>query len=200
MQVRTVRIILAGCLLAAVTGCENAERSPLIEQIDTLRLEKTELTRQIEQTQSENKQLRKQIEVLSGLPQDKFESLCKVQRIKLTKYTNLYDKDEDGRKDKLIVYIQPVDEDGDTIKAAGAVDVQLWDLNKKDDKALLGEWHIKPRELKKLWLSALLATNYRLTFDVTDKIDSFEEPLTVKITFTDYLTGKVFKEQKVIKP
>jgi len=26
-----------------------------------------------------------------------------------------------------------------------------------------------------------------------------EEPLTVKVTFTDYMTGKVFKEQKVIK-
>ncbi|GAI66166.1 unnamed protein product, partial [marine sediment metagenome] len=32
------------------------------------------------------------------------------------------------------------------------------------------------------------------------KIDEFEEPLTVKVTFTDYLAGKVFTEQKVIKP
>jgi hypothetical protein len=33
-----------------------------------------------------------------------------------------------------------------------------------------------------------------------ETIDDFEEPLTVKVAFTDYLTGKVFKEQKEIKP
>ena len=39
-----------------------------------------------------------------------------------------------------------------------------------------------------------------MTFDVGDVVDKFESPLTVKMTLTDYMTGKVFKEQKVIKP
>jgi len=82
---------------------------------------------------------------------------------------------------------------------AGAVDVQLWDLNKTDSEALLDEWRVEPEELKKLWFATMITINYRLTFDVADKIESMEEPLTVKVTFTDYLTGKVFKEQKVIK-
>ncbi|GAH67953.1 unnamed protein product, partial [marine sediment metagenome] len=55
-------------------------------------------------------------------------------------------------------------------------------------------------ELKKLWFATLITINYRLTFDVADKITGDEEALTVKVTFTDYLTGKVFTEQKVIKP
>jgi len=200
--VRPVIIIVAGCLLVIAAGCDNAgSRAATAKEIKTLRQEKTQLTRQIEQSKSETEQLKEHIQFLSGLrPEAKLEYIDRLQRIKITGYTNLYDKDKDGRKEKLIVYIQPIDLDGDIIKTAGAVDVQLWDLNKEQGQALLGQWHVETNELKKLWLARFLTTNYKLTFDVADKIDEYEEPLTVKVTFTDYLTGKVFKEQKVIKP
>jgi len=193
---------LAGCLLAAAAGCEStgSQKIPPAKQIQTLKQEKRQLARQIEQSKTEAEQLKKQIQILSDLPPEaKFENLYHLQRTKITRYTNLYDKDKDGKKEKLIVYIQPIDEEGDIVKATGAVDVQLWDLNKENGQALLGQWQVKPDELKKLWFATLI-TNYRLTFDVADKITGDEEALTVKVTFTDYLTGKVFKEQKVIKP
>ena len=199
---KTVTIILAGSLLALAGGCENANsrQVSLTEQIQTLREEKTQLTRQLEQSKTENKQFKKQVQVLAGLkPEVKLENLYNLQKIRITRYTNFYDKDKDGKKEKLIVYIQPIDEDGDIVKAAGAVDVQLWDLNEKDGQALLGQWSVRPDELKKLWFATLITINYRLTFDVADKISNVEGPLTVKVTFTDYLTGKVFEEQKVIK-
>ncbi len=195
--------IFAVCLLTLTTACENAnKKSPLAEQIQQLKQEKKELTRQIERSENENEQLKRQIHVLSGLPEEaKAANLYRLQRIKITRYTNFYDKDNDGEKEKLIVYIQPLDEEGDIVKATGAVDVQLWDLNSSQaNQALLGQWHITPSELKKLWFATLITINYRLTFDVTDKIKNIQEPLTVKVTFTDYLTGRVFKEQMVIKP
>ena len=174
----------------------------MAEQIQQLKQEKTELTRQIERSENENEQQQEQILVLSGLPEEaKAENLYRLQRIKVTRYTNFYDKDKDGEKEKLIVYIQPLDEEGDIVKATGAVDVQLWDLNSSQaNQALLGQWHITPGQLKKLWFATVITINYRLTFDVADKIENIQEPLTIKVTFTDYLTGKVFKEQKVIKP
>jgi hypothetical protein len=140
--------------------------------------------------------------VLSGLPEEvKGDNLYRLEIIKIGKYTGFFDKDDDDTKEKLIVYIQPIDEEGDIIKATGAVDVQLWDLDSSEvNQALLGEWHVEPVELKKLWFATLVTINYRLTFDIADKVQSFDEPLTVKVTFTDYLSGKVFKEQKVIKP
>jgi len=199
----TLYAILGGCLLTFLPGCANAgsRRALLTKKINTLRQEKTELTYQIKQAKTENKQLKKQLHELSGLkPGVKLENLYDLQRIKITRYTNLYDKDKDGRNETLIVYIQPTDEEGDVVKATGAVDVQLWDLNKEENEALLGQWNVKPNNLKKLWFATIITINYRLTFDIADKVDSFEEPLTVKVTFTDYLTGKVFTEQKVIKP
>ncbi|HUU16759.1 MAG TPA: hypothetical protein VMW72_06395 [Sedimentisphaerales bacterium] len=190
--------------LCVVAGCENAnsQKSPLVEQIGNLTKQKKQLDNQLEQSRAENEQLTKQMQVLSGLPEEvKGENLYRLEKIKIGKYTGFFDKDDDGKKEKLIVYIQPLDEEGDIIKATGAVDVQLWDLDSSEtNQALLGQWHVEPGELKKLWFATLVTINYRLTFDIGDKVRSFDEPLTVKVTFTDYLSGKVFKEQKVIKP
>lgn len=198
-------VLLCSCALAFfVVGCEtpDSQKNTLSEQIETLKHDKSRLTRQIEQSKSKNKDLQQQINTLHNLAgKIDLEKLYDVQRLKITKHSNLHDKDKDkdGKKETLIIYIQPIDQDGDIVKAAGSVDVQLLNLNEEEPQ-LLGQWHVGPVELRKLWFNALMMTNYRLTFDVSDKVQTFEEPLTVNVTFTDYLTGKVLKEQKVIKP
>ena len=203
-QSRVVRLLSSVfCLLFSVfclfaAGCQS---SNLAKEVKTLRQEKAELKNQIEQSKSEAEQLKNQVHVLSNLPPEvRLEDLYDLQKIKITRYTNLYDKDNDGKKEKLLVYIQPIDEEGDIVKATGAVDVQLWDLNKEASQAQLGHWHITPSQLKKLWFATLITINYRLPFDVADKITGDEKELVVKVTFTDYPRGKVFKEQKIIRP
>lgn len=184
-----------------VTGCSTANKkeSPAVE-IEQLKQKNEKLRNQIEQSNSENKKLKEQIQVLSGIPEnERLEILNRLETIKIGRYTGFFDKDDDGKKEKLIVYIQPIDKQGDTIKAAGAAEVQLWDLNKSENQALLGQWKVEADELKKLWFSTMITTNYRLTFDVADIVESMEAPLTVMVTFTDYMTGKVFKEQTSIK-
>jgi hypothetical protein len=186
-----------------VAGCQNSTtpKNPLAEQVEKLSQDKRELTRHIEHIESRNKDLEKQVKALHGITDDvKLKELYDLQSIRITKYTNLFDKDKDGKKETLIVYIQPVDQDGDIIKAAGDVHVQLLDLDKDKEPVLLGKWHITPNRLRKLWFNALLKSHYRMTFDVSEKVETFEEPLTVTVTFTDYLTGKVFEEQRLIKP
>jgi cell division protein FtsB len=197
-------LALSFSLLFLAAGCQNARPGApgLVGQVQQLSREKAQLQSQLQQSQTENERLKKQIETLSAIPKDQFE-LWFLQRIEIGRFTALYDEDKDGKKEKLIVYVQPIDQDGDTVKSAGQIDVQLWDLNKADSNALLGEWHVGPDQLRKLWLTTLLASNYRLTFDVADKAELFKsasDGLTVKVAFTDYLTGKTFQEQKVIKP
>jgi hypothetical protein len=185
----------AFCFFAV--GCE----SDMAKEVKTLKQENAELKSQIKQSESETEQLKSQVQVLSKLPADvRLEDLYDLQKIRITRYTNLYDKDKDGKKEKLLVYIQPIDEQRDIVKATGAVDVELWDLNKEDGQAKLGAWHVPPAELKTLWCATLITINYRLAFDVGDKITGKEKELVVKVTFTDYPSGKVFKEQKIIRP
>jgi len=192
---------LAGTFLIALAGCSGPDKElPLVDQIAALKDQNAELTEQIRADEAEKAKLEKRIEVLSGLPEDvKGEKLYAVEQVKITKLTNLYDKDKDGKKEKLIVYLQPTDREGDVFKAPGAVDVELWNLEGEAAKAKIGDWQTKPEELRKLWFSAVMGTNYRLTFDVAGKIKDEAEPLTVKVAFTDLLTGKVFKEQHMIE-
>jgi len=94
-------VLLAGWLVVIITGCENGNsKSPLIEEINALKQEKTQLREQIEESEKEVEQLKEQVQVLSGLPgEKKAENLYNVQKIKVTRYTNLYDKDDDGSLD-----------------------------------------------------------------------------------------------------
>jgi len=187
--------------LSLITGCTNPEEkeSPAMK-IEQLTQENMQLKEQIEKFNSETIELKDQIQVLSGLPEKvRPQDLNRLEKIKTGRYTGFFDKNDDGIKEKLIVYLKPTDEQGDALKAVGTAEVQLWDLNKTNGEAMLGQWKVEPDELKKLWFETLLSNYYRLTFDVADIVKGLEGPLTVKVTFTDYMTGKVFKEQKAIK-
>jgi len=191
------------CFSLCIAGCDDAyTESPLQERLDTLTVQHAQLESQLALCKSENEQMQKQIHTLSGLPEQlRGENIYSIQNVVIGKYTGFFDKDKDGIKEKLIVYIEPMDEQGDIIKAAAEVEVELWDLSKTDGNALLAKWPtVKPDELKNLWFASVVKVNYRLTYDITDKVESLDEPLTVKVTFTDYVSGKVFKKQKVINP
>jgi len=209
VQVRLIIIpstMLRTCLIASVlavtAGCGGTDKGvPLQDKIQSLSDDKAQLQKQVEQTKAENEQLKKQNKVLAALPDEvKGQNLSDIEEVKISRLTNLYDKDKDGQDEMLIIYVQPIDRDGDVVKAPGEVDVELWDLEREPGEAKLGDWRIKPEELRKLWFDAVMSTNYRLTFDVGEMAIDPTEPLTVKVAFTDYLTGKVFKDQYVIKP
>ncbi len=182
-------------------GCESPGTREKSSPLQQLTEQKADLQKQLEQARTENDRLKKQVSTLSGLPVDKrADAVYHLQAVKIGRFTNLFDKDKNGTKETLIVYVQPIDETGDSIKAAGAVDVQLWDLNKKESEALLAQWRAEPNEIKELWFDSIVASSYRLTFDVSAVVEKAENELTVKIAFTDYLSGRTFTDQKAVRP
>ncbi|MEJ2702865.1 MAG: hypothetical protein P8Z79_10540 [Sedimentisphaerales bacterium] len=197
----TFAILTCACCLVLAAGCQDTNKcEPLLAHIDRLTQSQSKLQDDLTRVKSEDEQLKQQVQVLSGLPKDvRLASLYQLQAVRIYRYTTLLDENKDGKMDHLVVYLQPIDEQGDVVKAAGAVNVQLWDLNKPSGQALLGQWNVGPEELKKRWVS-FLVTDYRLTFKLPEEIAHWERPLTVKVTFTDYLRGKVFNEQRVIQP
>ena len=206
-RVSSVKIFCAlfftTCILSFIAGCgDSYTEPPLQEKVDFLTLQQKDLENRLEQSNAENEKLKKQVQTLSALPENlKGQNIYSLRDVNIGKYTGFFDKDKDGTTESLVVYIEPIDEQGDVIKAAADIEVELWDLNKPDGEALIAKWPaVKPDELKKLWFVGLVKVNYRLMFDIKDKVESFDEPLTVKVTFTDYLSGKVFKKQKVIEP
>ncbi len=197
MRIPTAIFICATLYFAP--GCKPSNiRVAIASEVVELKQQNRQCQDNLQKSQAQVEQLKKQVAVLSeqksGL---KLESIYNLQSLKITRYTGLYEN-EAGKKERLIVYIQPIDDDGDVIKVAGSVDVQLWDLN-KPEQPMLAQWHVEPTELKKMWVATLITINYRLPFDVGDKIAGTKGDLTVKVTFSDYIFGKVFTEQFTIK-
>ncbi len=185
----------------SLAGCQKEKTENASSQIEKLKTQNSDLAVRLQQSQKESEQLKKQIQALRNFGENfKPEDIYNLQKINITRYTNLYDNDDDGKKETLLVYIQPMDEYGDVVKATGLVEVQLWDLDRKEGQPLLGQWRVSPAELKKLWFATLITVNYRLSFSIAALVEKFDHSLTVKVKFTDYLSGKTFEEQKVIKP
>jgi hypothetical protein len=204
--VRCSLFVVSLISLVFAFGCDggSAGKSTSSQQIQQLTAEKTDLQNQLEQSRAENDQLKKQAESLSKLPPDKrADAIYHLKSVKIGSYTNFYDDDKTpgatGKK-KLVVYLEPIDETGDAVKAGGAIEVQLWDLNKKEDGARLAQWQLEPNAIKTLWLAGIFSSSYRLSFDTAGIVDKFDKPLTVKVNFTDYLSGTTFNEQFIIRP
>jgi hypothetical protein len=196
-----VFILLTALLIFA--GCDGDNHVKLLEDKNAqLEKENRQLQKDIDAVKVDNRQLTNQVKTLSQLsPEIRIASLYKLESVKLTRYTNFYDRDKNGSKEKLIVYIQPIDAEGDIIKASGSVEIELWNLNKgTNEDALLARWTVGAEELKKMWFATIITENYRLVFDIADIVKSFDQPYTVKMAFTDYVSGRVFTEQHVIEP
>jgi hypothetical protein len=198
-------ILAAATVLLAGCGIGSERKSAAEMKAQDLERQKATVNTELERCRIENRQLADQIRALSALPKEGRENLYELRAVKIAKYTNWYDQDEDGKREKLIVYFQPIDTVGDVVKAAGSVAVQLWNLNDPNSQAMLGQWQVQPAELRKLWYASIVTSTYRLTFDVPaapaqDLTALQAQPLTVRITFTDYLTGKIFHDQQVIEP
>jgi hypothetical protein len=185
-----------------ITGCGVGSRrkKPAEIKVQRIEREKTELMRDLQQARAENEQLAQQIKALSAIPAEKRVNPYKISSIKITRYSNFYDKDDDGKREKFIVYFTPIDPEGDALKAAGTVNVQLWDLNNLNGQALVGQWQVEPEPLRGMWFDTLVSASYRLVFDTPEELDILANPLTVKVTFTDFLTGEIVRDQQPIDP
>ena len=191
-------VLAVGSFLLICNGCGSSTEN-LWDQITQLGQERNTLETEVEQLRSENKTLSGQVETLSSLrPDVRLDALSTLSKIEFGKRTGFFDKDKDDKVEKLIVYLQTIDDSEDVVKAVGAVEVELWNLNAEASGAFVHKWLVEPTELKKLWAKTFMSSYYRLDFDVSDMLTDDMGELTVKVRFTEYLTGKVFKKQSVV--
>jgi len=197
---RLLIIVVTGCLAVILSGCAGTTEKSLWNQVDDLSGQKITLKQKVEILEKENANLTEQVNTLSSMDgQVRIDLLSTLERVELSKRTGIFDKDKNGTDETLVVIVVPYDDDGDKIKAAAEVDIQLWDLNKETENKL-AEWKINPADLKKRRMSMPLTGYYHLKFNIAHLVNENTKELTVKVKFTDYLTGKVFRPQHQKKP
>jgi hypothetical protein len=166
-----------------------AENLALQEQIDTLKRDR-------DADRARIKALERQMTPVPTLPQERLDKLVTVYGIKLRRLTG--GDDWDANKpggDGLKVVLQPVDRSGEKLKAAGSVVIDAFDLAAVDPK--VGHWEFDAEQTAGRWYGALLYS-YVFKCPWQKNVPSHED-VTVRVTFTDELTGRQFTEQQVCK-
>jgi hypothetical protein len=163
----------------------------------------TELSMQVQTLQSQNDQLTEQVATLSGLDsKTRLAAISTLEKIRIGKRTGFYDKDDDGAKETLIVYLEPLDNQQDTIKAIGECRVDLWNLNQPSEQANIFNVRYNSDDLNQNWGGNIFGSYFRLTVDPNTLPDGLpgeeSKEITIKATFTDYLSGKVLTDQKIV--
>ena len=191
-------IAVACFALATVTvGCENLDFGAKDRQ-------ELEVARKnIEKLEEQNAQLRSvvsrqqdQIGLLLKLGEKRLEKIFHVTRIELGRYTGGIDLDGRSGHEGIKVFLRPLDADGGVIKAAGSVKIQFFDLAAPGEKNLIGRYAWGVDEISKYWSSS--AFTYHYSFECPWKpAPPTHDKITVRVEFTDYLTGKTFTAQKV---
>jgi len=191
--------VLLGVVLPA--GCGGNMEKALWGQVDDLTAERNDLRVRVERLEKEKAELQARVETLERIdPQQRAEALAGLMKVELGRRSGLFDKDDDGAIDSLVVYVKCTDEAGDVVKAPGRVRVELWDLDAAQEQAKLAEWTVEPADLKTRWAGTFMTYYYRLEFPVADLVAEHPSDLTVRVEFTDFATGRVFKQQTTVGP
>jgi hypothetical protein len=187
-----ITIVAAAILLAGCSDYSKAYDEASSKLVEAQKQNQA-LQKNVDQLKEANLQCQQQVMSLQGLtPEQRKEAVPSIVEIKVDKRSGIYPSNKD--KTELVIYVRPIDDTGDAIKAAGPIHVELWDLGSVPADALLNKWDVPALQIKDKWSGALLAGFYRLAFEVP-KDYATRKNLTLKVTFTDLLTGRSFTSQ-----
>ena len=197
----TIRLsaVLAGGALVCATGCGSPSKVniELRKQVQTLQAENAKLRQEHDADQRVITGLHDRQGTLPTLPADRLAHLFTTHGIQFGRLTGGADLDPNKPGDEgIAVYVVPVDETGDKLKAAGSFDIEAFDLA-EPQSPLVGHWHFDLQQTRAAWSDVLIEYNYVLICPWQNVIPKHPD-LTVKVTFLDELTQTPFTAQRVV--
>jgi len=197
MKPRHSSILLLSFVWLACTGCPPGPGpKPTPDADPALQIKQLQL--ELAQKQIHLERVQKQLETLRGLPTDRYDFLIRVSRIRCGRFTRALDENQDGRDDTVVVYLELYDMEEDEIKAAGEVEIELWDLEAEQGRRRIGQWRFGLEETARHWLSGPLTDHYKFKLTWPETSRPRHPNLTLKLSFTDALSGNVFELQKLL--
>ncbi len=183
----------------ACGGCGGPNKANVVvrKENQQLRMQVKELQRARDADAAMMRVMQEKSGAQPTLPPDRLEQLFTTHGLRLGKLTGGFDTDPAKAGDELLkVYVVPTDRSGDLLKAAGSFVVELFDLA-GGDEVRIGKWEFAATDTPSMWFGQILSYGYVLPCPWQAAPQHGD--LTVKVTFTDSLTGRAFTEQKQIK-
>ena len=132
-----------------------------------------------------NRELSAQVDALRGFSNDREVYLVFPARIEIGRYTRIED-------DRLIVYLNLFDKEGEKIKAYGAIRLTLQDLTDPENPREIKRWEYDLAASHDHWLGSPLTSHFRFMLDLPKQ---YPRAMCVIARFTDVLTGKTITAQ-----
>jgi hypothetical protein len=133
---------------------------------------------------------------IPSLPEARINELFTTAGLRLEKTTGGFSPDPNKTGDTMVkVYVDPIDQEGDPLKAAGSFKVELFDLALNDHNRI-GQWDFDLEAAKSHWYSALFLYDYVL--NCPWQTAPTHSHLLLRVTFTDALTQRTFTTDKEI--
>jgi hypothetical protein len=187
-------------LIAAAGGCFGGNPSQANIQ---LRKDNQQLSDQINQLKLQHAADQASIRALQAgattvpsLPESRIDELFTTAGLRLGKTTGGFRPDPNKYGDTMVkVYVTPIDQEGDPLKAAGSFKIELFDLALNDHNRI-GQWDFDLETAKADWYSALFLYDYVL--NCPWQTVPAHANLLLRVTFTDALTQRTFTTDKEI--
>lgn len=116
--------------------------------------------------------------------------------LKFARYTGPIDTDADGADDRVVLYIQPVDQLGRMRVTAGRLNVQAVSLKADTPPRVVAERTYEPREFDERWRTGLTGDHYSIDLDLPADLPDDVTSVTVQLTLTEAGTGVVVEAQE----
>jgi hypothetical protein len=179
-----------------LAGCTTPDKANILlrKENQELREKVTRLDRTHEADRAIIVSLESSATTLPSLPPDRLDELFTVHGLRIGRLSGGADLNAAKPGDEgLKIYIVPTDQDGEDLKAAGSFKIEAFDLAQKDHRKI-GQWDFDLEQSKKNWFGPLL---YSYVLTCPWQTVPEHSKITVKITFTDALTGRRFQTQRV---
>jgi hypothetical protein len=193
---RLLALMLAAWTLSC--GCAAPAPDKTHDPLLTAQKELLDARQENERLQQSLRQKDEQIASLAALGDKRLDKLFTVHDIQLGSYTGGVDLDNKPGDDGVKVYLEPLDQQGSVIKAAGDVKIQLFDLAEKPPGNLIGEYEWPVDRIGQCWYSGMLSYYYAFVCPWMHGAPQHRE-IVLRVQFTDYLTGNIFVKQQIVK-
>lgn len=193
----------AACLVLAVGGCFNNQQKPseiqlLRERVESLEEKNDELQELVVKQRTQIDQQSERIANLMEIAPDRLKRVLKVDRIELADRTGGFQEDDQPGDDGVRVFLRPIDQDGQLLKAAGEIVVEVYDLANPDGLQKLGAYEFSPEEAREVWHERLWTGHY--TLECPWRLGPpVHRELTIRVRFVELLTGLPFTAQGVFE-
>jgi hypothetical protein len=179
-------------------GCMNDTEMKLRDENTRLAGELDQTKNQLTTQRATIDELNKQLDAARGITPEELKKIYYPKEIVIDRLSGGYDSDGKPGDDGVAVYLRPIDQYGDIIKAPGEVRIQLFDLAAPPGRNQIGEYVIPVEELGPLWHGRFLTNHYTIKCPWPSGPPEHNE-ITIRVTFVDYLTKRVVSAQSTGK-